>query len=129
MGLDMYLEKHRRAGGKPADSFIEDVGYWRKANAIHGWFVEHVQDGKDDCNYHRPVTQEDLRNLLDLCKRVMADHRKASKLLPATRGFFFGGYDYDECYFHQITETAALCQRLLSDFDFENYALYYLSSW
>jgi hypothetical protein len=24
------------------------VGYWRKANAIHRWFVEHVQDGNDD---------------------------------------------------------------------------------
>lgn len=27
----------------------EEVGYWRKANAIHGWFVDNVQKGNDDC--------------------------------------------------------------------------------
>ena len=27
----------------------EEVGYWRKANAIHKWFVDNVQDGNDDC--------------------------------------------------------------------------------
>ena len=25
------------------------VGYWRKANAIHNWFVQNVQDGRDEC--------------------------------------------------------------------------------
>lgn len=50
----------------------EQVGYWRKANQIHNWFVENVQDGIDDCNYHREVTEEDLRELLDICERVIA---------------------------------------------------------
>ena len=25
-----------------------NLGYWRKANHIHKWFVDHVQDGDDD---------------------------------------------------------------------------------
>lgn len=25
------------------------VAYWRKANAIHKWFVDNVQGGKDEC--------------------------------------------------------------------------------
>ena len=25
------------------------VGYWRKANAIHNWFVQNVQDNRDEC--------------------------------------------------------------------------------
>jgi hypothetical protein len=50
----------------------EQVGYWRKANQIHNWFVKNIQDGVDDCNYHREVTEEDLNELLDICKRVLA---------------------------------------------------------
>lgn len=49
----------------------EEVGYWRKANHIHNWFVENIQDGKDDCSYHREVTEDDLHELLDVCQRVL----------------------------------------------------------
>ena len=51
---------------------IEQVGYWRKANQIHNWFVEHVQDGEDDCCYHHEVTKEVLEELLDTCEVVLA---------------------------------------------------------
>ena len=49
----------------------EEVGYWRKANQIHNWFVENVQDGVDDCNYHNEVTKVDLEYLLSVCKKVL----------------------------------------------------------
>jgi hypothetical protein len=49
---------------------MEQVGYWRKANQIHNWFVENIQDGEDDCDYHREVTKEDLEELLDICLKV-----------------------------------------------------------
>ena len=55
----------------PVDRIMEQVGYWRKANQIHNWFVENIQDGVDDCEYHNEVTQEDLEELLDVCKRVL----------------------------------------------------------
>lgn len=54
----------------PHDNIIEEVGYWRKANSIHNWFVEHVQDGIDDCRYHDEVTKEILEELLDICVKV-----------------------------------------------------------
>lgn len=50
---------------------MEEVGYWRKANHIHSWFVENIQDGADDCKYHREVTKEDLEELLDVCEAVL----------------------------------------------------------
>lgn len=56
----------------------EEVGYWRKANAIHDWFVDHVQDGIDDCNYHHEVTKEILEELRNTCETVI----NASKLVP-----------------------------------------------
>lgn len=53
------------------------VGYWRKANAIHNWFVEKVQDGRDECQ-ESDVSREQLKELLEDCRQVIA----ASKLEP-----------------------------------------------
>lgn len=52
---------------------MDQIGYWRKANQIHNWFVEHVQDGEDDCCYHHEVTKEILEELLDTCEKVLAN--------------------------------------------------------
>lgn len=48
----------------------DDLGCWRKANHIHFWFVENVQDNEDDCGYYE-VTKEKLIELRDLCKKVL----------------------------------------------------------
>ena len=96
MGLDMYLSRrtyvqrwdHQRdeykysvtvtRGGKPVTNIrsenityiTERVGYWRKANQIHSWFVKNVQDDKDDCDeYH--VSLEQLQELLDAVNKVL----------------------------------------------------------
>ena len=69
MGLDMYLSRKKYIGAnwehrgitgtidiKQKDKSIpidfnkvtyieEEVGYWRKANQIHKWFVDNCQDG------------------------------------------------------------------------------------
>ena len=49
---------------------IEEVAYWRKANAIHRWFVEHAQDGTDDCKEYG-VSETHLRALLADCTAVL----------------------------------------------------------
>lgn len=67
---------------------IEQVGYWRKANQIHNWFVENVQDGEDDCDYHHEVTKEMLELLKATCEAVI----KASKLVSGT---LVNGYTYE----------------------------------
>lgn len=54
-----------------SDRIMEEVGYWRKANAIHEWFVRNVQDDIDDCSYHHEVTKEILEKLLDTCTKVL----------------------------------------------------------
>ncbi len=38
--------KHFEEYGRTWDSIIEEVAYWRKANQIHHWFVEHCITGK-----------------------------------------------------------------------------------
>lgn len=71
----------------PWARIIEQVGYWRKANSIHNWFVENIQDGEDDCDYHREVTEYDLMELLDICKKVLRN----SDLVD---GLVNNGYEY-----------------------------------
>ena len=53
------------------DNNMEEIGYWRKANQIHNFFVKNVQDGEDDCSYHNECTKEILEDLLDKCYKVL----------------------------------------------------------
>ena len=100
MGLDMYLyrktyvqnwdhmgpkERHTiTITGPKAKSIkperiteiVEQVGYWRKANAIHAWFVKNVQGGEDDCRPY-PVSLRQLQELLEVCRRVLAGSKLA----------------------------------------------------
>jgi hypothetical protein len=113
MGLDMYLSKKMyvkrwehekpenqysvlvKRGGKKVTGIkperisyiIEEVAYWRKANAIHNWFVQNVQSGEDDCGEYYVSTQN-LKDLLDTCDTVI----KASKLVA---GKIRNGYSFD----------------------------------
>lgn len=161
MGLDMYLSKktyvkqwdHQSPeerfevtvtkGGNEYESIKpsrvkyieEEVGYWRKANQIHNWFVQNVQEGVDDCKEYY-VGLDDVMNLLDVCKQVKDDHSKAEELLPSASGFFFGNVEYNEWYFNDIDYTIEVLEGLLKETyktkDGKEYLageLYYQSSW
>lgn len=108
---------------------MEQVGYWRKANSIHGWFVKHIQDGEDDCSYHREVTKADLEELLDTCHKVLCNPGLAEELLPTCSGFFFGDTSYDEYYVKDIEDTMDIITKVLETTDFKTEMIYYISSW
>lgn len=159
MGLDMNLEARRyisgysHSGEEEREKFRQivaavdmddihderyatvsvNVAYWRKANAIHDWFVQNVQDGSDDCKtYHVP--REKLQELEELCRRVVqsGDPEVAAELLPTASGFFFGGTEYDEYYFEQIDWTAKRLAEILTklpDGGLDGADFYYNSSW
>lgn len=125
------------------DSIKEMVGYWRKANAVHNWFVENVQDDVDDCKYHREVTKDDLRELYDICHEIVCnstliptengmrieDPSTAERLLPSCSGFFFGGTEYDEYYLHDVRKTMEIIEKVVRTTDFRTQMIYYVSSW
>ena len=150
MGLDMYLYAERyisEYSDKEMQSEIEsivkmpgkvnyvtsEVLYWRKANAIHNWFVKNVQDGEDDCRkYYVPFKK--LIELRDTLKEILENKDKVEELLPTIHGFFFGVHDYDEYYFNEITRTEMeltnLIDDLLKNHLYESYySFYYQSSW
>lgn len=71
-------------------SYIEEeVAYWRKANQIHGWFVENCANGEDTNGGYHYVSHEKLKELIDLCKRVIA----ASELVE---GKIANGYKFEQ---------------------------------
>lgn len=161
MGLDMYLskktyvrnwdhqtpeERHEvivKRGDKLVESikpervsYIEEqVGYWRKANHIHNWFVQNIQNGEDNCGEYY-VGIDDLMNLLDVCKQVKENPSKGEELLPTTSGFFFGDTDYDEGYMNDIDTTIQIIEEVLSEKykdvngrEYYSGEIYYRSSW
>jgi hypothetical protein len=107
---------------------IFEVAYWRKANAIHNWFVKNVQDGVDDCKDYY-VDRVQLVELIGLCKTVLDDHSKAEELLPRVNGFFFGGTEYDEYYYDDLKNTIEMLEKVLKMSTFDHFDFYYHSSW
>lgn len=101
------------------------MGYWRKSNQIHNWFVDNVQDGNDDCNTYY-VSCEQLETLKGLCEQVLAHKSLAEDLLPTGAGFFFGSTTYDEYYYGDLQKTIEIINRCLAS-KFSNFK--YHSSW
>lgn len=133
MGLDMYLtreininefygvnanvELKDKDTGEPLPvgrmvGVIEEVKYWRKANAIHKWFVDNVQNGVDDCGLYE-VPEEKMIEFFDLL--VKANLEKNPEYLPPTEGFFFGSTAVDEWYWQDIIETIAVLKPYIDE--------------
>ena len=150
MGLDMYLSRknyvknwnHMNAselhevsvkrGGEVRNDIkpervsyiVEEVGYWRKANQIHHWFVENVQNGVDNCGEYY-VSNEKLVELLNLCKSIKEKRMMPQEALPTQSGFFFGSTDYDDYYYQDIEDTIEILEPLVNlEGDY-----FYTSSW
>ena len=106
----------------------EEVGYWRKANAIHRWFAENVQNGEDDCGTYS-VSKAELEELLGICRDLKRGTEDPKTLLPTQGGFFFGNTEYDEWYWENIESTIYILEKVLAETDFDNYQITYHSSW
>ncbi len=146
--------------GQYPNEYIEvsiHVGYWRKANQIHQWFVDNVQGGEDECNPF-PASREKLQELVSICKQILnrteveageihvstrlsaegreeiyeeglviAEPALAQELLPTQSGFFFGGTEYDEYYVQDLDETITQIEKALELP--EEWSFVYQSSW
>lgn len=107
------------------------VGYWRKANAIHKWFVDNCAEGVDNCK-DVYVSREKAERLLELCDLVLENPKEANEELPVEKGFFFGSQEYDEWYFKDIKYTKDLLQKVLAFLDKDEEGIYeilYCASW
>lgn len=121
LGIEEFVDKDT-----PSACLEFTVGCWRKANAIHAWFVSEVQDGSDDCGTYY-VGKEQLEQLKLDCLEVINNPDLASEKLPTQSGFFFGDTGYNEYYFQDLKDTVEIidkCLKMPSEWSFN-----YHSSW
>lgn len=133
-----------------------EIGYWRKANAVHQWFVNNVQNGEDDCGSY-DVSREQLQDLLDIVNELLSKIKLKSgviqngsrlsdkgwepilekgktiinpevcgELLPTTNGYFFGSTDYDEYYYRDLKDTKKILTKALKS---KGDNFFYYASW
>jgi hypothetical protein len=180
MGLDMYLEARTyvknwsfqkpqektkvvvKKGGKVlktikperVSAVVEDIGYWRKANAIHNWFVNNCAKGNDDCN-PMYVSDEQLHELNKTVDTVLKasklvkgkiqngttngkpnmedgkyveNSEVAQELLPTGAGFFFGNTDYNQWYIEDLQNTKKILAEAIKCAE-NGASIYYSASW
>ena len=101
MGLDMTISRtvhgYRKADGTLSNSFDDyktdefgcsnseyvttQAAYWRKANAIHKWFVDNVQNGEDDCGTY-DIDVLTLKKLRNVCRKILNKMRGTALEVP-----------------------------------------------
>jgi hypothetical protein len=157
MGLDMYLykktyvqnwehqtpEQRHTISVKLGENAREDIkphriayideqiGYWRKFNALHGWIIDNCGGGIDECQ-KIDISAHDLRVLLETLREVKRaiedkDSKTISLLFPPTGGFFFGSTEVDEYYKEQIDQTIPIIEEAVNEGEGEEF--YYQASW
>jgi len=151
MGLDMYLIRHKKINEPKPEMTIEeptredqdnfqlaleiwkdkaewdsDYAYWRKFNALHNYFC--LKAGRDINCESFELSAEIIVDVLEKLKEVDKDHSKANILLPSCEGFFFGGVEYDEWYFKDISDSIKTFERALEDMK-EGYVFEYDAWW
>lgn len=137
MGLDMYLHRKENVYGEPAIEIKKanklplrdeehpqyewvqlctECAYWRKANAIHKWFIDNCGGGDAD-RRTMDVSLEQLKELLNVCKEVLQNIElvdgKVSNgytLRKNSKGEVERLYNFID---GKVIKDASICKRLL----------------
>lgn len=118
-------------GGSPHAEVSVCIGYWRKANAIHAWFVDQCGGGRDECQ-EVYVSLDSLTELRNLCADLLAteDAERAVEELSPRPGFFFGSTDIDEWYWEDLRHTVKVLDKAINlRASGKTCSFYYQASW
>lgn len=120
---------HNDTGFAGAEVAI-NIGYWRKANQIHKWFVDECAEGVDDCQSIY-VSADKLRELRATTEHVIASgtNEEALRVLAPQHGFFFGSVEMDEWYWEDLKRTVLILDKAIRLAEDENLSIYYQASW
>ena len=89
------------------------VAYFRKVNFLIAFFGD-----EENCS-NIEIDKYQVEDLIEACKEVLANHDKASFLLPTQAGLFFGSTDYDDLYFDDVQNVKEKFEEVLADFDMD----------
>ncbi len=155
MGTPLKQDTSRPWSG--SFSVRHEVAYWRKANAIHSWFVENVQDGRDECQMSR-VPSYAMKELITACSQVLTllnpffkeaydedgwngdifipsgVEDSVKEILMPVSGFFFGSTDINMYFYDTVRYTHDRLTEVLEWVEAEAkekrfWEIYYRSSW
>ena len=147
MGLDMHLYKRMytknwnhtvkrkevtvKVDGEEVKGFdnpsyiIQEIGYWRKFNALHGFIVDNFAEGNDNC-------QEIWLDYGDV-KKILRALKDEENPIEPTEGFFFGSQEMDEWYHTDVKNAIEVFESLLEEMKSELGIAYldyfYQASW
>ena len=94
----------------------EELMYWRKANQIHGWFVNNCEEDIPDVKYS--LGREQLVELVDICKKVLEILNTATKLTKQVVGGWRNGEDYMvDVEVYDNIEDAILCEKRIKEWN------------
>ena len=88
-----------------------EVTYYRKVNFLIPFF------GYEENCSNIEIDKYQVEDLIEACKEVLANHDKASFLLPTQAGLFFGSTDYDDWYFDNVQNVKEKFEEILADFN------------
>lgn len=100
--------------------------YFRKVNFLFAYFQN---NGSMIDEWYAPVTADDVKDIINRCEQVLADHDFAEELLPTQSGFFFGGTDYDKWYFDVVRDCKKQMKAFLRKMEKDNSNAYVVFSW
>jgi len=106
------------------------AGYWRKANAIHNFFVQNVGEEIDNCQemwVSRHILVDLRKRCIDVLKADNMEKKAEEVGLETVDGFFFGDTSYGDWYKNDLKLTVDICDKVL-DLP-EEYSLHYQASW
>ena len=93
---------------------LQEVGYWRKANAINKWFTDQCNGGIEHNCQDIPVTKQQLISLKADVLNVLDKVYEPSEILPTQSGFFFGSTEYDDWYYDDLKNTVDIIDNALA---------------
>ena len=88
--------------------------YFRKYNWLYSWVRRKLKLPELKNCEHYKLTRPMVNDLIDDITKVLSDHSLAEKLLPTEDGFFFGGTEYDDWYFEDLTDAKEQLTQLLT---------------
>ena len=133
------------------------IGYWRKFNALHGYFEKMVEHD-NELLHGIFISEDELKELIKILtkiKKALKDcptskkqikvgwNNKgpiyeeitvyccdlANELLPPTSGFFFGSQDIDEWYIKDLNYSLKIFKQALKLSQEHDYEIIYEASW
>ena len=117
--------------GIQADNYLSadltfQAMYWRKSNAIHGWFCRNLDEEVKNCK-EIPVSRKQLRKLQDDIQETLKTG--STRNFPPQTGFFFGSNEVDDWYWRDLKRTAEKLDDIFKSERMLNAHFTYSASW